>query len=93
VCAFCFTLAFFCLLCGLVLDGFRETVRDQLAVKREWHTDVLHLAASAASACCMQCQGLPDLPCRRSNVSASLFVCVSLPFSLHALQWLTAGQS
>lgn len=36
VCAFCFTLAFFCLLCGLVLDGFKDVVQDQLAVKREW---------------------------------------------------------
>jgi hypothetical protein len=35
VCAFCFTLAFFCLLCGLVLDGFKDTVKDHLGVKRE----------------------------------------------------------
>lgn len=35
VCAFCFTLAFFCLLCGLMLDGFKDTVQDQLEVKRE----------------------------------------------------------
>ena len=33
VCAFCFTLAFFCLLCGLVLDGFKDNVQDQLEVK------------------------------------------------------------
>lgn len=33
VCAFCFTLAFFCLLCGLVLDGFKDTVQDQLETK------------------------------------------------------------
>uniref|UniRef100_A0A383W088 Uncharacterized protein n=1 Tax=Tetradesmus obliquus TaxID=3088 RepID=A0A383W088_TETOB len=33
VCAFCFTLAFFCLLCGLVLDGFKDVVRDQLQMK------------------------------------------------------------
>lgn len=33
VCAFCFCLAFFCLLCGLVLDGFSDVVRDQLEVK------------------------------------------------------------
>lgn len=31
--AMCFTLAFFVLLCGLVLDGFRETVRQELEVK------------------------------------------------------------
>lgn len=35
VCAFCFTMAFFCLLCGLVLDGFKDTVQDELEVKRE----------------------------------------------------------
>lgn len=28
--AFCFTLAFFCLLCGLVLDGFQDVVKNQL---------------------------------------------------------------
>jgi len=33
VCAFCFTLAFFCLLCGLVLDGFKDVVKLQLEVK------------------------------------------------------------
>lgn len=33
VCAFCFTLAFFCLLCGLVLDGFKDTVKTQMQVK------------------------------------------------------------
>eukprot|EP00775_Hariotina_reticulata_P012892 gene12892-13018_t len=33
VCAFCFTLAFFCLLCGLVLDGFKDVVKGQLEVK------------------------------------------------------------
>ncbi len=38
VCAFCFTMAFFCLLCGLVLDGFKDTVQDELEVKREQHT-------------------------------------------------------
>lgn len=32
--AMCFTLAFFVLLCGLVLDGFRDTVKDDLQ-KRE----------------------------------------------------------
>jgi hypothetical protein len=32
VCDFCFTLAFFCLLCGLVLDGFKDVVREQLQV-------------------------------------------------------------
>ncbi|GBF93754.1 hypothetical protein Rsub_06086 [Raphidocelis subcapitata] len=31
--AMCFTLAFFVLLCGLVLDGFRETVSTELEVK------------------------------------------------------------
>lgn len=35
VCAMCFTLAFFVLLCGLVLDGFQDTVKDQLEVKCE----------------------------------------------------------
>jgi hypothetical protein len=35
VSAMCFTLAFFVLLCGLVLDGFRETVAAELEAKRE----------------------------------------------------------
>ena len=33
VCAFCFTLAFFCLLCGLVLDGFKDIVSQVLQVE------------------------------------------------------------
>jgi hypothetical protein len=33
VSAMCFTLAFFVLLCGLVLDGFRETVAAELETK------------------------------------------------------------
>lgn len=35
VVAMCFTLAFFVLLCGLVLDGFKDVVHDDLEVKRE----------------------------------------------------------
>jgi hypothetical protein len=31
----CFTLAFFVLLCGLVLDGFKEVVTQDLQVKCE----------------------------------------------------------
>jgi hypothetical protein len=31
----CFTLSFFVLLCGLVLDGFKEVVAQELQVKRE----------------------------------------------------------
>lgn len=52
VCAFCFTLGFFCLLCGLVLDGFKDTVKDQLEVKREQRGPELleGLAAPAATA-------------------------------------------
>eukprot|EP00879_Flechtneria_rotunda_P019795 GHRR01020807.1.p1 GENE.GHRR01020807.1~~GHRR01020807.1.p1 ORF type:complete len:193 (+),score=56.80 GHRR01020807.1:314-892(+) len=33
VCSFCLALAFFCLLCGLVLDGFKDVVQDELEVK------------------------------------------------------------
>ncbi len=33
--AMCFTLAFFTLLCGLVLDGFKDVVSRQLAAQRE----------------------------------------------------------
>ncbi len=36
VVAMCFTLAFFVLLCGLVLDGFRDVVTAELEVKREY---------------------------------------------------------
>lgn len=35
VVAMCFTLAFFVLLCGLVLDGFKDVVKGELEVKRE----------------------------------------------------------
>jgi hypothetical protein len=49
VCAFCFTMAFFCLLCGLVLDGFKDTVQDELEVKREHPTS----ARSCAHASCL----------------------------------------
>lgn len=44
--AMCFTLAFLCLLCGLVLDGFRDTVETQLAVKRECVPSRLALRAA-----------------------------------------------
>lgn len=30
----CFTVAFFVLLCGLVLDGFKDVVTSELEVKR-----------------------------------------------------------
>ena len=33
MCAMCFTLAFFTLLCGLVLDGFKDVVASELEVK------------------------------------------------------------
>jgi hypothetical protein len=35
VAAMCVSLAFFALLCGLVLDGFKDVVRSELQVKRE----------------------------------------------------------
>lgn len=34
VAAMCASLAFFALLCGLVLDGFKDVVRSELQVKR-----------------------------------------------------------
>jgi hypothetical protein len=36
IAAMCASLAFFALLCGLVLDGFKDVVRSELQVKREF---------------------------------------------------------
>lgn len=43
VVAMCFTLAFFVLLCGLVLDGFKDVVNSELEVKREWRAAGIQL--------------------------------------------------
>lgn len=44
--AMCFTLAFFTLLCGLVLNGFSDVVSRQLAADREHLARPVHAAAT-----------------------------------------------
>lgn len=70
VLAYCFTLAFFCLLCSLVLDGFSETVTTTLENKNSECCLPLCLPACPA-ACptrppCLHalpaCSALPALP-------------------------------
>jgi hypothetical protein len=51
--AMCFTLAFFSLLCGLVLDGFKDTVTSLLEANRE----------SGAAASWEQCSSGPSKGC------------------------------